>query len=264
MLAPLYLAEISPPEVRGSLMALEQFSIVLGVVLGFWTGFLTRNCKPSLLFLGGYNSIDPIVVGSSSWRIPLGLQLFPGIVLAIGCYFLPPSPRLLVLHGKYLEAQESLARLRLTSADDPLLQVCLETFTIHELTFEQVELLEMRVEVALIEQTLEISNPSDLRSWKTLFEEKYRERTLIGVLIMFFQRTLIPFFICFFTWKHLEWSGINALLYYGPTLVQRMGMKNDVVSLIVSGGIGIVQLVAVLPAILWIDKVGRRPLLRGA
>lgn len=43
MLAPLYMAEISPPEVRGSLMALEQFSIVLGAVLGFWTGFFTRN-----------------------------------------------------------------------------------------------------------------------------------------------------------------------------------------------------------------------------
>ena len=40
-------------------------------------------------------------------------------------------------------------------------------------------------------------------------------------------------------------------------------MTNDVVSLIVSGGIGIVQLFAVLPAIVWIDKVGRRPLLRG-
>jgi hypothetical protein len=37
------MAEISPPEVRGSLMALEQFAIVLGVVLGFWTGFLTRT-----------------------------------------------------------------------------------------------------------------------------------------------------------------------------------------------------------------------------
>lgn len=49
MLAPLYLAEISPPEVRGSLMALEQFSIVLGVVLGFWTGFLTRDCELVIL-----------------------------------------------------------------------------------------------------------------------------------------------------------------------------------------------------------------------
>ena len=43
MLSPLYMAEISPPEVRGSLMALEQFSIVLGAVLGFWTGFFTRD-----------------------------------------------------------------------------------------------------------------------------------------------------------------------------------------------------------------------------
>ena len=44
MLSPLYMAEISPPEVRGSLMALEQFAIVLGAVLGFWTGFFTRDC----------------------------------------------------------------------------------------------------------------------------------------------------------------------------------------------------------------------------
>jgi hypothetical protein len=43
MLCPLYMAEISPPEVRGSLMALEQLSIVLGVVFGFWTGFITRS-----------------------------------------------------------------------------------------------------------------------------------------------------------------------------------------------------------------------------
>jgi hypothetical protein len=47
MLSPLYMAEISPPELRGSLMALEQFSIVLGVVFGYWTGFITRS---SMLF----------------------------------------------------------------------------------------------------------------------------------------------------------------------------------------------------------------------
>jgi len=47
MLSPIYMAEISPPEVRGSLMALEQFSIVLGVVFGFWTGFATRECERS-------------------------------------------------------------------------------------------------------------------------------------------------------------------------------------------------------------------------
>lgn len=43
MISPLYMAEISPPELRGSLMALEQFAIVLGVVVGFWTGYFTRD-----------------------------------------------------------------------------------------------------------------------------------------------------------------------------------------------------------------------------
>lgn len=126
MLAPLYMAEISPPEVRGSLMALEQFSIVLGVVFGFWTGFLTRDRM--FLYLTYILRIsDSTVVGSSSWRIPLGIQFIPGIILAIGCYLLPPSPRLLVLQGKCDEALASLAKLRLRSSneveDDVLLQV---------------------------------------------------------------------------------------------------------------------------------------------
>ncbi|KAF8953625.1 general substrate transporter, partial [Flammula alnicola] len=60
-----------------------------------------------------------------------------------------------------------------------------------------------------------------------------------------------------------EWSGINALLYYGPTLVHSIGLRGDTVTLLVSGGIGIVQLIAVMPAIVFIDRVGRRPLLRG-
>lgn len=37
------MAEISPPEVRGSLMALEQLSIVSGAGFGFWFGFVCRN-----------------------------------------------------------------------------------------------------------------------------------------------------------------------------------------------------------------------------
>ena len=115
-------------------MALEQFSIVLGVVFGFWTGFITRS---SMLFLISLVPttvlrISPfryslIVPGSLSWRVPLGIQIIPGIILALGCSFLPPSPRLLVLQGRSDEALASLARLRLRTPEeaesDPLLQV---------------------------------------------------------------------------------------------------------------------------------------------
>ncbi|KAL0955572.1 hypothetical protein HGRIS_001810 [Hohenbuehelia grisea] len=231
MLSPLYMAEISPPEVRGSLMALEQFAIVLGVVFGFWTGYFTRA-----------------IPGSWSWRIPLGIQIIPGIILALGCIFLPPSPRLLVARGRFEEALQSLGRLRArppsTLATDPLLQI---------------ELLEMRVEAAVIQRTLELDSMAhgqhvheargirrELYDWARLLQYKYRDRTAIGVLMMVFQ----------------QWSGINALLYYGPTLVQSIGLHGDKVTLLVSGGIGIVQLFAVMPAIMYIDQWGRRPLLR--
>jgi hypothetical protein len=53
-----------------------------------------------------------------------------------------------------------------------------------------------------------------------------------------------------------EWSGINALLYYGPTLVQSIGLRADTVGLLVSGGIGVVMALAVVPAILCIDRLG--------
>ncbi|KAH8087784.1 general substrate transporter [Cristinia sonorae] len=223
MLSPLYMAEISPPEVRGSLMALEQFSIVLGAVLGFWTGYFTRDLP-----------------GSISWRSPLAIQIIPGLLLGFGSFFLPPSPRLLVSHGRDDEALQSLAKLRLRAPEeantDPLLQM---------------ELLEMRVEAQLVEKTFGYSTKdgtfvAEARAWKQLFSKKYINRTFIGIVMMFFQ----------------QWSGINALLYYGPTLMHEIGLQGDTVTLLVSGGIGIVQFLAVFPTIIYIDSLGRKPLLR--
>lgn len=141
------------------------------------------------------------VPGSLSWRIPLGIQLLPGIILALGCSFLPPSPRLLVLQGRPDEALASLAKLRLRSPEDaesdPLLQVtrrlidntrCLDLIFF----FFQIELLEMKVEATLTQRTNPDSGKlgfvEELKSWKQLFSPRHKDRTMIGVMIMFFQR----------------------------------------------------------------------------
>ena len=71
MLCPLYMAEISPPEFRGALMAMEQFSIVLGCVLGFWAGFFTRGgmSLPSLSYVAvGLYVYDNFSTYSTSTR----------------------------------------------------------------------------------------------------------------------------------------------------------------------------------------------------
>ena len=56
-----------------------------------------------------------------------------------------------------------------------------------------------------------------------------------------------------------EWSGINALLYYGPTLMRSLGLEGEAATLMSAGGIGIVQFFAVLPAIAYIDRLGTYP-----
>lgn len=130
----------------------------------------------------------------------------------------------------------------------------------------------MKVETTLTQRTLhggenegvEPNKPGgfrdEIRAWRRLFESKYRDRTMIGVFIMVFQRkrpTLSFLFPQHSSYTlHTEWSGINALLYYGPTIIRSVGLQGDTVTLLVSGGIGIVQFIAVIPAIIYIDRLG--------
>ena len=62
---------------------------------------------------------------------------------------------------------------------------------------------------------------------------------------------------CDFRVCYTEWSGINALLYYGPLLMRSLGFNGSTVNLMVAGGVNIVQFLAVLPAILYIDRWGK-------
>jgi len=56
---------------------------------------------------------------------------------------------------------------------------------------------------------------------------------------VFFQRLIFSYLLIYdrLIDPLLEWSGINALLYYGPTLVRSIGMRGDTVPLLVAGGI---------------------------
>ena len=135
--------------------------------------------------------------GSLSWRIPLGLQLFPGILLGLGAFVLPASPRLLILQGRREEALASLARLRLRplseARTDPLIQVRILDFSsICPSNFGKIELMEMEAEATMLQKTSPTGRSRPLRdealAWARLFDHRYIDRTLVGVAVMFFQR----------------------------------------------------------------------------
>lgn len=91
MVIPLYISELAPSNVRGSLVSLQQLSITFGIAVAFWIDYGTQH-------IGGTGDSQSQV----AWRLPLALQCFPSIILAIGTFFLPYSPRWLLLKGIFL------------------------------------------------------------------------------------------------------------------------------------------------------------------
>ncbi len=93
VIAPIYLAEIAPKELRGSLTMMNTLLITVGQVLsGVVNGFLAD------------------VPGG--WRWMFGLSAVPAVLELFGCFLLPESPRFLVQWGRRKEAEGVLKRIR--------------------------------------------------------------------------------------------------------------------------------------------------------
>lgn len=91
--APLYIAEISPPERRGRLAGLFQFNIVLGILAAFLSNYL----------LGG--------IGDQAWRWMLGIEAFPALAYTVLCLGIPESPRWLIGRKRNRAAGMEVLRL---------------------------------------------------------------------------------------------------------------------------------------------------------
>lgn len=112
MSVPMYNAELAPPEVRGSLVALQQLAITFGIMVSFWIDYGTN-------FIGGTGETQ----SQAAWRLPLALQLVPAVVLGVGIIFAPHSPRWLVNLGREDEAQLVLSHARNLPIDHELVQI---------------------------------------------------------------------------------------------------------------------------------------------
>lgn len=93
MLSPMYIAEVSPAAIRGRNVAINQLTIVLGV--------LVTN-------LVNYQLSDN---GPESWRWMFGLGVAPAILFFVGVLWLPESPRWLVNVGRLEQAQAVLSKI---------------------------------------------------------------------------------------------------------------------------------------------------------
>jgi MFS family permease len=233
MIVPLYNAELAPAEVRGALVALQQLAIIFGVMISYWIGYGTN-------FIGGTGNSQ----SNAAWLIPVCIQIVPALVLGIGIIFMPQSPRWLVDKDREEEALQVISRIRELPADHEKV-----TFEFMEIKaqhmFEQQTKREMFPQYFNSDGSVKSSLMLGLQEYLTLFRSPLRKRTLIAVFTMVIQQC----------------TGINAILYFAPFIFQEIGLVGNTISLLATGVAGVVLFLATIPAVLWIDQLGRKPVM---
>lgn len=105
IIAPMYIAEIAPPEMRGRMVSFNQLNIVLGISVAFFTNYLILQWSKS-------DASWAISLGFDkwTWRWMLGLETLPAVLYFLGLFLVPRSPRWLCMKGKFDEAMEVMKK----------------------------------------------------------------------------------------------------------------------------------------------------------
>ena len=101
VVSPMYIAEISPAKMRGRLVAITQFNIVLGILLAFFSNYL----------ITGFN------LGAVEWRWMFGVEAIPAIIFFLLLFLNPFSPRWLIANGRIDEAKNVIEKCGADSDD---------------------------------------------------------------------------------------------------------------------------------------------------
>jgi SP family arabinose:H+ symporter-like MFS transporter len=105
IIAPMYIAEISAPEIRGRMVSFNQLNIVIGISAAYFSNFLILHLGQSDLAWA-----EALRLGEWNWRWMLGVEALPAIFYFIALFFVPESPRWLLMRGRESESLDILAR----------------------------------------------------------------------------------------------------------------------------------------------------------
>jgi sugar porter (SP) family MFS transporter len=147
-LSPMYIAEVAPAQIRGKLVAINQLTVVIGILLADYINwYLVRNLPAG--------ATDEFIrsswFGQQGWRWMFGLTAVPSLLFFLGMLIVPESPRWLAKNGKSDRARNILKKI----GGDPYanaaisdIQSTLAAEEIHRVRFS--DLLEPRMRKVLV------------------------------------------------------------------------------------------------------------------
>jgi sugar porter (SP) family MFS transporter len=203
---PTYQAECSRTANRGLLICIEGGIIAFGTMIAYWIDYGASYGPENL-----------------TWRFPIAFQIVFGVILIIGTWFLPESPRWLLTKDRHEDSINVIAALSGLETNDP----------------------DVQLQHSLIIDSIKASGKGS--NFSTLFtggKTQHFRRMLLGSSSQFFQQL----------------GGCNAVIYYFPILFQdSIGTSHNLALLL--GGINMI-VYSIFATVSWfiIERAGRRNL----
>lgn len=163
--------------------------------------------------------------GVGSFRLAWALQIIPGLLLFFGLFFIPESPRWLAKQNYWEEAEIIVANIQAKGDREDT---------------------DVKVEISEIKEQLLVEEHVKDFSYLDLFSKKYLPRTITAISAQVWQ----------------QFTGINVMMYYIVYIFQMAGISGNA-NLVASSIQFILNSATTVPALLLMDKIGRRPLLLG-
>ncbi len=155
VVSPAYISEIAVPEKRGMLVSLYQLAITVGFLLAYLVNYLVLKAADTSLCTtsASIRSIQPLGVrmfNSEYWRGMLGYETIPDLLFLLVIFFIPESPRWLIVKGRDEKARGVLSRIY-PAPDDVSAQMALTKASIAgEVKSEWKALLEPGIRTAVL------------------------------------------------------------------------------------------------------------------
>ncbi|MGJ8692335.1 MAG: sugar porter family MFS transporter [Thalassotalea sp.] len=106
VLAPMYIAEISPAKLRGKMISINQLNIVIGLSAAYFANYYLLQLS------GGTDQlIATLGIKDNVWRWMLGLEIIPAFLYFLLLFTIPESPRWLVVNEKLAQAKKVIEKL---------------------------------------------------------------------------------------------------------------------------------------------------------
>lgn len=174
--SPMYMSEVSPKKIRGRALSSQNFAIVFGQVVIFVVNFLIAK------------GMTHEWLNDTGWRIMIGSEAIPCILFVIASFFIPESPRWLVLVGRDEEA------IRVTGH-------------IFNPAYAPTVVNSIRESIHL-----DRKNKQEIQKMQVHKERRFWIFAIIATMVVFFQQA----------------SGVNVMMYFAPVVLEKVTGNSQV------------------------------------